>query len=616
MIKHKLDRREFMKIAAMGAGACAAPLGFGCGQGPASEEPLVLAQTGPTLKGGMPHSLFSASREEVDLELQVISGALPTDLQGHVFVVAAIPWGDGSMIFNGDGIMYRLDLGDQPKLTSRVAKSPCYWADQAARDTPLGFKNVGVTRLGPMGIRNELNTAFMPMGDRLLVTYDGGRPWEVDVNTLELVAPMGTHEQWRDSLPFLNAAFPAYLSTAHPYWDEHTQEVISVNYGPTVGPEDPGFTNVMVWDTEGDVVSWSLKDEQGQPIIIEQSIHQLAVTRDYILVVDCAFLTETEQFGNPDYARAQSPDTVLYIVERSALKAGTQEVLGRKLVMPRESVHLSADYDNPDGRVTLYIAHNTASDASEWLRKDDVLYKTGEPVEEVLHGVVPMGTDINFIGRHVIDAREATLIDSTLLSNDTYTWGLAFQTHHGQTPGAKLDHVFFNSIGLSDQTLTRRIVELYESYPHRKVALKDLPKNKPSSLFHYDTKAADIVDAYAFPAGRAGSSPQFVPRVNASSGQDGYIVCTVVSDDTSWKNSSGDEFWIFDAQNIAQGPLVRLGHTGLSMGFTLHTTYLERIAPRTASYEVDVRQDYASLLADQSEDVKELFEQSVFPHFE
>ena len=615
------SRRQLIKALSMCAPAAAWPsLLSGCREDASAQAQLdaLLAQTGPALDRRLPLTLFDASDQERELALRVISGRLPADLQGHVFIVAALPWGNGAMIFNGDGMMYRLDLGVMggARLTTRQAKTPCYWADVATRSSPMGFHNVGVTRMsGTLGVRNELNTAWLPFGERLLVTYDGGRPWEVDVQTLELIAPMGTNAQWRSSIPFVQGPFKPHLSTAHPFFDEHTGQVFSVNYGPAF-PDSPAFTDVLRWDGQGDLQRWTLVDERDEPVHITQSAHQLAVTQDYVILVDCAFLVENEQLFNANYARAQAPDAVVYLVRRDALRDDQTQAPCRRVVIPREIVHLTADYDNPQGRVTLYVAHNNATDASEWIRPDDVLYPSGQPVRPQLVGHITSCTDLTSVGRHVIDAERGLLLESKHAKDDELTWAVGFLTHAGQTPAGRLEHIFFNAVGMTSESMTQRIVDLYRDHPHREIPIDKLPEHRPGTLFHFDPTRAALVDAYVFPAGRFASSPQFVPRPQARHGADGYVVCTVVSDDDSWPGSSGDELWVFDAQRLAQGPLARLGHPELDLGFTLHTCFMHELKPRRSAYAVDVRQDYALALQDQPEAIKTLFEQDVFPRFD
>lgn len=126
----------------------------------------------------------------------------------------------------------------------------------------------------------------------------------------------------------------------------------------------------------------------------------------------------------------------------------------------------------------------------------------------------------------------------------------------------------------------------------------------------------DIADHYEFPSGYTVNSPQFVPRKDGEdSSTDGYIVCAVL-----FKNSN--EFWIFDAKNLKQGPKCKLRHPSLNFGYTLHATWLPNIGTRQASYNIPVRQDYQYLLEQFpyplqfKQEVEELFENEVYPYFD
>ena len=106
-------------------------------------------------------------------------------------------------------------------------------------------------------------------------------------------------------------------------------------------------------------------------------------------------------------------------------------------------------------------------------------------------------------------------------------------------------------------------------------------------------------------------SPQWVPG-----GTEGYLVTTMVSDDRDTEGSSGCEVWVFDCANLAQGPLARLGNTALNFPFTLHTAYTRTANARSASYMVDVRADTSAAVNRQNDTIKNLFETSIYPHFE
>ena len=170
---------------------------------------------------------------------------------------------------------------------------------------------------------------------------------------------------------------------------------------------------------------------------------------------------------------------------------------------------------------------------------------------------------------------------------------------------------------MTQDQLIQRLVDVYVDHPYRSVAVEDLPKEGgPSTIFRQDTVNMEIVDGYVFPAGRHGSTPEFVPRKNAQHDLDGYIVCTVVSDDTSSTDSSGDEFWVFLADDLALGPIARLGHPDLNFPFTLHSCWTQKAEPRTATYHIDLESDMRETVEHHSDEIQTIFAQQVYPYFE
>ncbi|MGB8701597.1 MAG: carotenoid oxygenase family protein, partial [Thermosynechococcaceae cyanobacterium] len=155
----------------------------------------------------MPEAVMTANRVELtNLGLQVLEGVFPPDLQGHLFFVGPVgsvdsgglPYANGDPIFNGDGMVFRVDFdqAETARISSRLAKTPDFYADQATQKLPqyqsLKFSNHGVARFSfGLGMRNQLNTALVPMQfaqdehPRLLVTFDAGRHYELDPVTLD-----------------------------------------------------------------------------------------------------------------------------------------------------------------------------------------------------------------------------------------------------------------------------------------------------------------------------------------------------------------------------------------------------------------------------------------------
>ncbi len=590
----------------------------------------------PDLDPGTPRSLLRGSGDELDLELALIDGALPPGLYGHYFMVCSVPGRDGNFIINGDGLVHRVDLGGgRVRLRSRLAKTPCWYADRAVAGTADAFESRGAARMSKaLGVRNQANTALVPMGtDRMLLTFDAGRPFEIDPVSLEIVTAVGHHAEWAKAIDLpealqrrvLGNTFPLVMSTAHPCYDPHTGEVWSLNYGgglvEILGRPIGGapFTHLVQWDGAGALRHHPLVLDDGSPVRIEQSGHQMQVTERYVVVMDSAFRIETDFIFNPESFQPQRSDTVLYVVRRDALAAAAEgaPVRAQRVSIPREAPHFLVDYANPDGRIVVHLVHNNGYDASEWMRASDVRQSDGLPIESGLRGMLATTSDNNAIGRYVIDADGRVLADqSLLLQHEDWTWGITLYTHRGLWMPDRHEDLWWVSAGLAADTLPRRVAEAYASHPHRSVPLDRLPlaEGKPGALFRTELSSGRIADGYRFPRGRFASSPQFAPREGVDP-RAGYLICTVMSDDTTTPSSSGDELWIFDAMDLARGPLCRLGHARLDLPFTLHTTWLPEIAPRAAAYRVDVRQDHGTEVAKLSAGLQTMFEREVYPHF-
>lgn len=180
-------------------------------------------------------------RPDGDFTLELKAGALPADLRGFVYVVAPTGRQEESKdrrgvvpFLNGDGTVYRIefrpDSGALPELRWALTKPPCYWAEIGAEsDTAFILqraRDFGITRLFGdlrLGGRNLLNTALQAVRfgddtDRLLVTYESGRPFEIDPVSLEVLTPIGQSSAWRATL-LEGIPFELVAGTSHPAFD-------------------------------------------------------------------------------------------------------------------------------------------------------------------------------------------------------------------------------------------------------------------------------------------------------------------------------------------------------------------------------------------------------------
>lgn len=274
-----------------------------------------------------------------DRQLYQNERQLPKDLQGSVFFVTPLRRdGDHASILNGDGMIYRLSFKDGvPTLRSRIAKTPCYYADALTQPRDKDpkqdkyqkyrFINVGIPRLSlSLGTRNQPNTAFLKTKNHLFVTSDAGQPYQFDPDSLELIAPVGKAADWKSMLPFMNKqVFQPYASSAHPVsgapGERDENSVFTVNYSrgwfvcsginwiekgldklmgflPGSKSWSSSFTTLIRYNSNNkNLDRWQLvhSDEAQTPVFIEQSVHQLAITEKYIILADVAFQLEISQ---------------------------------------------------------------------------------------------------------------------------------------------------------------------------------------------------------------------------------------------------------------------------------------------------------------------------------
>ena len=693
-----------------------------------------------------PRAMLSVSREELDgVELTIKKGlteeetSLPDDLLGHLFIIAPVGTFDSPLVdstnevvrlsadgwtplFNGDGMVYRFDFAaGKAKLTNKLLKTPCFYADLATHQRKqyhnLRFKNLGygrasLTSKGKMilGFRNQLNTALVPFRfandeQRLLISWDTGRPFEIDPQTLKLIAPVGYNDQWRSmiDLPGSKPPFKQVATSAHPCFDYNKGgEMYTVYIGRSLlamlwlsrsvfprlksilqffktlsnnfllqildvflsfifnlfqagekileGFSRHNFVYLLRWHGRevGDVKSWKLVQENGKPIEIRQTLHQMGITKDYIVLADTSFkfdleeafpysaiplIEDSEVLAIDSLDFAELPQTNVYIVRRADLDK-QQPITAKKVVIPLAMAHYLVDYENPQGQITIHTAHLCATDPSEIIRNTDSSCFDDPKITtdlKQLAGVVCGPMDASRLGCHVMDAVNGTLKSSAYACDPQYTWSTAFYVYRNNLPTQKFEDIYWNSWGCWTDTLSKHIYNLYKNYQPRTVSLEDLQKiareGVPASVCRVhiersgDSPKIDIHDRYLFPKNILGTSAQFIPKANSDGAKEGYIVCVVIHSDSlvseSDKNlnwSQNSELWVLDAANLAQGPLYRLSHPKLNFGFTLHTTWLASLGNKSdRSY--DIRQDYKAILNTQPPQIQHLFEQEIYPHF-
>ncbi|WP_348245213.1 hypothetical protein [Leptolyngbya sp. DQ-M1] len=166
------------------------------------------------------------------------------------------------------------------------------------------------------------------------MTFDAGRPWEIDPDSMELLTPMGRKQEWLSIFPELmeKTIFPVVSSPAHPVCEIPAQQgidpidqVFSLNYsvaykgkfrkpfdrlmnslsrklyqnaGRTWRNRISGFTDLVCYDfstEQPNLRRWELVVGGQHPLVGEQSLHQVCITQNHIIFGDTAFRIEFSQ---------------------------------------------------------------------------------------------------------------------------------------------------------------------------------------------------------------------------------------------------------------------------------------------------------------------------------
>jgi len=532
--------------------------------------------------------------------LEILAGALPDDLAGHVLFQSLSLRPDDAG-FSGDGMVWRIDLdGPTPAITSRLLRTTDILMAEAFASTPYRFESHGMMRLGPLGLQNQANTALVALdGNRLIATADGGRPWEIDPATLDPLSPVGRLDDYRPiaEMPWNRYLCPMNVTSAHPPYDAETGEYygVSLSIVPLPGM---AFFEVLAWDGSGAIKRVPVVLPDLSPLLITQNAHQLCVTRHHLVILDASGTIEAGKLLNPPnsveagYTTVPRPESYFYVVNRDDIRAATGAVVARRSIVPRESGHFMVDYDSTPDRLVIHSAHTCASDFAEWVQPYDVHPLDRVPVRpDLVDAITPVNYDIGVVGRYEIDARNGKVLHEQVFYDDR-TWGTGgLIARNPRTPNGALGSVFHANAGFPTDIAVDRVGRGFVQHPYRLVPYRELPwSGVPSSLVHIDHDAGRVVDSYFYPGDHFGWTPTFVPRHGSSTGATaGYVVSVVYRDRTP--GSSGVELWVFDAANLAQGPLARLGRPDLDVPLTLHSIWLDTTRTSRPDYRVDVRSE-------------------------
>lgn len=387
-------------------------------------------------------------------------------------------------------------------------------------------------------------------------------------------------------------------------WLTQLARGLSTSRPESVLPQD--FLDLVSWQGEGDIVRMPVVDmETGRPATVEQSMHQIAVTRRFVLLLDTNFKLRFDQFYNNPFpnvpelerllrtalASQQGATSNLWVIRRDAVHAArgastSRAVPAFKVPLPG-AVHFLADYDDSDG-IRIQCAHGAALDIAEWVRRDDQRLD-GSTAREAMHGMVASPIDVSRLGQYRIDPARRRVVASQVLADDRL-WGIALYAARGvpawdEVP-ERLTHGFWFASGLWQDNYTLFLRSLYADYRDRLIPLERIDRmvargGMPSTLVCVDLEAFEICDSFAFPEGVTLSSPQFIPDPGRGGDRGGWITSVVWTREAAW-------LWVFDAAALAAGPIAELAIPAM-LGFSLHTAWLPSVAPAATADAASLR---------------------------
>ena len=421
----------------------------------------------------------------------------------------------------------------------------------------------------PFGMTNAANTAPLPWGDRLFMTWDVGRPVEIDPHSLAFAGEVGHRKDWHTFEVFPQPILPMVRSTAHPVIDPDRNVMWTVN-------THEGKLVVVRYSADGAFCSWPITDA-----VIPQTLHSITQTRDWLVVADCAFKIEPQVvFGGKRTVPANHSGPV-YLIRKADIEATKpgQEVACKRFELAPELNHYYGIYDDSDG-IKIVFEHTENADIA-MTQDHGALDALGRPCDPALRGLYgfPMSPDrttmIEFDPETGIVRERAELRDPSLLWTRQLS-ALDYSTEGMSRPTSR--HSVYH--GWRPEAITREMVELYGDRVDQTLWPR---KETPPLLMTASMPSLTQSSVYEMAMDDMPTSPIFVPRGAAApgasrysgtnpGGHDGYVVVPILND-------GGFRVEVFNAANVSSGPIATLSAPGMIVPFVLHSAWMPRAKP-------------------------------------
>ena len=403
----------------------------------------------------IPRSLL-ARDEPADHDLTVVAGRWPEALTGELVISAPHPdTFAGPHAFFGDGMTYRLALepgrhgaaSDAFAWRQRRIDSP---SARLRRRRPDAFTPTMLGLHSPFGLTNAANTAPLPWGDRLFMTWDVGRPVEIDPLSLGFLGEVGHRSEWLATELMPQPVLPMITSTAHPVIDPDRNVLWTVN-------THFGALHVVRWNGDGPVRRWPIAGA-----VMPQSVHTITQTREWLIVADCAFKVEPQVLFGGDRTEPANHSGPVYLIRKDALESTPvgDPVDCVRFELAPEMNHYYADYDDTAG-IRVLFEHTENADIAMSQRPGDV-DAAGRPCDPALAGLYgfPMSPDRTVTVE--FDPTDGSVREHAQLRDPSWLWNRQLNAMDWSTEGRlrpTAHHMLYQ--GWRPEGVTQRMLALY-----------------------------------------------------------------------------------------------------------------------------------------------------------
>lgn len=564
-----------------------------------------------------------------DLTLHLLEGNLPQDINGNLYICQCLGTPGAFMV--GDTNLIKMNF-DQERVTlkNRFMWNPVAIARLALQKTKYRFDYFGLMFLSPgLGMFSYTEGMYLLPDGRLGITSDVDRPWIVDRENLRVETALGKKDEWipmmsGDAGDAMGKLFSGYSNSHVIYTDTETNELFLASHQAEQS-DGSHQCQLMKWDGFHDLKKWTVMAEDGTQVRIMQSIHELVFTRDYIILADTAFVAGLEMLTPWKCAPLPNKVTVAYIIDRRNLSEDTDTVTAKRIEVGEACIHLIPEYENPDDVISLYMLHTPATNTAEIIKDyDRDMYGKLFSKHIVGYGTLPV-LDLSSIGKHTIDMKSCKVTNTKYLTDEKYCFGPYMYTYMGrQTRKFQDQDLFVMSKGFSKDMLPKRIYEAYKDVENRRLSAekmfdgKGLQHNNAISRIKKDE--FEIVDGYVFP------DKIYLYTISCLESNDnnhaGYVIAGIAHDIPENNLSSGHEYWIFKADELAKGPVCKLGNKELNNSILFHTVYIsdtleEKLNQIKPTYQIPMQEDYPrDGLHLWEDDISNTFDELIYPYYD